>query len=148
MSKIVKDLYIKDKNIDTKYMYQRRSRKFRHRSNGRNYQSRSNGNMQGRLRSQLFSNDQPRNNFRTVHNPEKLLEKYKELAKEALSVGDKTLSENYLQHADHYMRLVDNKNKNQQLNKEQNKNEIVATKNVSEPNINSNLENNTKEKKE
>ena len=129
-------------------MYQRRSRKFRHRSNGRNYQSRSNGNMQGRLRSQLFSNDQPRNNFRTVHNPEKLLEKYKELAKEALSVGDKTLSENYLQHADHYMRLVDNKNKNQQLNKEQNKNEIVATKNVSEPNINSNLENNTKEKKE
>ena len=87
-------------------MYQRRSRKFRRRSNGRNYQSRGNGSMQGRLRSQLFSNDQPRNNFRTIQNPEKLFEKYSALAKEALSAGDKTLSENYLQHADHFSRII------------------------------------------
>ena len=34
------------------------------------------------------------------------------LAKEALSSGDKTLSENYFQHADHFIRVVDDKNKN------------------------------------
>ena len=34
------------------------------------------------------------------------------LAKEAMSSGDKTLSENYLQHADHFMRIIDEKNKN------------------------------------
>ena len=129
-------------------MYQRRSRKFRHRSNGRPYQSRGNGNMHGRIRSHLFSNDQSRNNFRAIHNPEKLLEKYNALAKEALSAGDKTLSENYLQHADHYMRLIDDKNKNHQLNKEQNKNETIETKKVSETNINPDLENSIKEKKE
>ena len=38
---------------------------------------------------------------------EKLFEKYNTLAKEALSSGDKTLSENYFQHADHFMRIID-----------------------------------------
>ena len=42
---------------------------------------------------------------------EKLLEKYSILAKEAMSSGDKTLSENYLQHADHFMRVIEDKNK-------------------------------------
>ena len=42
----------------------------------------------------------------------KLYEKYNNLAKEALSSGDKTLSENYLQHADHFMRVIEDKNKN------------------------------------
>ena len=44
---------------------------------------------------------------------EKLFEKYNSLAKEAMSSGDKTLSENYLQHADHFMRIIEDKNKNQ-----------------------------------
>ena len=37
-----------------------------------------------------------------AQSPEKLFEKYNALAKEALSSGDKILSENYLQHADHF----------------------------------------------
>ena len=41
---------------------------------------------------------------------EKLLEKYNGLAKEALSSGDKILSESYYQHADHFLRVVENKN--------------------------------------
>ena len=41
---------------------------------------------------------------------EKLLEKYNNLAKEALSSGDKILSENYYQHADHFLRLIENRN--------------------------------------
>jgi len=41
---------------------------------------------------------------------EKLLEKYNGLAKEALLSGDKILSESYYQHADHFLRIVENKN--------------------------------------
>ena len=39
------------------------------------------------------------------HNVSKLIDKYTTLAKEALSSGDKILSENYLQHADHFQRI-------------------------------------------
>ena len=41
---------------------------------------------------------------------EKLLEKYNGLAKEALTSGDKILSESYFQHADHFLRVVENQN--------------------------------------
>ena len=41
---------------------------------------------------------------------EKLLEKYNNLAKEALSNGDKILSESYYQHADHFLRVIGNRN--------------------------------------
>jgi hypothetical protein len=43
-------------------------------------------------------------------NAEKLLEKYNDLAKEALLTGDKVLSESYYQHADHFLRIIENKN--------------------------------------
>ena len=46
-----------------------------------------------------------------------MLEKYNTLAKEALSSGDKTLAENYLQHADHFMRIIEEKNKNRNQSK-------------------------------
>ena len=87
-------------------------KRFRPRSKNRGYQRHSNGNGQMRLRSDSFSNDYRKNNFRPTQSAEKLLEKYTNLAKEALSSGDKTLSENYFQHADHFMRVVDDKNKN------------------------------------
>ena len=94
-------------------MYQNRPRRFRPRSNGRSRQSRDNGDMKMRLRSDSFSNNQTRNRFGTSQSAEKLLEKYNTLAKEALSSGDKTLSENYFQHADHFLRIIENKNINQ-----------------------------------
>ena len=50
---------------------------------------------------------------RNNHNAPKLIEKYNNLAREALSNGDKILSENYFQHADHFKRIVDQKNLNQ-----------------------------------
>ena len=40
------------------------------------------------------------------HNASRLIEKYNNLAREALSVGDKILSENYFQHADHFTRIL------------------------------------------
>ena len=43
---------------------------------------------------------------RNNHNASKLIEKYNDLAREALSSGDKILSENYFQHADHFTRIV------------------------------------------
>ena len=43
---------------------------------------------------------------RNNHNASKLIEKYSNLAREALSTGDKILSENYFQHADHFTRIL------------------------------------------
>ena len=76
--------------------------------------------------SSSFSNNE---NFkrkapgRNNHNASKLIEKYNDLAREALSNGDKILSENYLQHADHFTRIL---NEREVLRKEKfidNKNE-------------------------
>ena len=112
-------------------MYQNRPRRFRHRSNGRKRPSHDNGDMQMRLRSNSFSNSQTRNHFKTPLSAEKLFEKYNSLAKEALSSGDKTLSENYFQHADHFMRIIDDKNINK--NKAQsNDKPAVSEKNLDE----------------
>ena len=46
---------------------------------------------------------------RNNHNASKLIEKYSNLAREALSSGDKILSENYFQHADHFTRILNEK---------------------------------------
>ena len=46
---------------------------------------------------------------RNNHNAPKLIDKYNDLAREALSNGDKILSENYLQHADHFTRVLNEK---------------------------------------
>ncbi len=43
---------------------------------------------------------------RNNHNASKLIEKYNDLAREASSHGDKILSENYMQHADHFTRIL------------------------------------------
>ena len=98
-------------------MFQRKQRRFRRHSNSRNHGSRDNGNLQTRLRPNPFSNGSTRNNFRTSLSAEKLLDKYSSLAKEAMSSGDKILSENYLQHAEHFMRIIDDKNRNRNQSK-------------------------------
>ena len=99
-------------------MFQRKSRRFRRRPNGRGHQHhRKNGHTQSVLRNNSFSNNRPRNNFRSTQNPEKLLEKYNALAKEAMSVGDKTSCENFLQHADHFTRIIKDRNKTNNVNK-------------------------------
>ena len=48
---------------------------------------------------------------RNNHNAPKLIEKYNNLAREALSNGDKILSENYFQHADHFTRILSDQEK-------------------------------------
>ena len=52
---------------------------------------------------------------RNNHNASKLIEKYSNLAREALSSGDKILSENYFQHADHFTRILSSQEINKKL---------------------------------
>ena len=49
---------------------------------------------------------------RNNHNAPKLIEKYNNLAREALANEDKILSENYFQHADHFIRILSEQDKN------------------------------------
>ena len=100
-------------------MHNRRSGMFRRRSNGRGFRRQNNDNEGRRLISGAFSNARDKNNFKPHQSVEKLLERYKLLAKEALSSGDRTLSENYLQHVDHFERIISHKNSNQNVNNSQ-----------------------------
>ena len=62
---------------------------------------------------------------RNNHNASKLIEKYNNLAREALSIGDKIMSENYFQHADHFSRVLNDQElyrKNKSLDNYTNKN--------------------------
>lgn len=56
-----------------------------------------------------------KNMGRNNHNAPKLIEKYSSLAREALSNGDKILSENYFQHADHFTRILSEQEKNRSI---------------------------------
>ena len=84
------------------------SRRNHYRRNDRNYKS--NGE-----RLKYGSNFSGGDNFqrkapgRNNHNAPKLIDKYNNLAREALSTGDKILSENYFQHADHFTRVLKEK---------------------------------------
>ena len=87
---------------------------------------------------------------RNNHNAPKLIEKYNDLAREALSNGDKILSENYLQHADHFTRILNEREsfkKERNLEEKSDENEKETNKasenvDVSEKNLkdNSNLD--------
>ena len=77
------------------------------RRNDRNFKS--NNNVDRVKFSSNFSNNenfQRKSPGRNNHNASKLIEKYNNLAREALSAGDKILSENYFQHADHFTRIL------------------------------------------
>ena len=98
-------------------MHYRKSRRFRYQSNDRGYKSRDKIGEQIGQRSNSFRNGRGRNNIKIHQSAEQLAEKYNALAKEALSSGDNISSENYFQHADHFMRIIDSKNSNQNQNK-------------------------------
>ena len=81
--------------------------------------------------SKIMSDFQNGSNFirknagRNNHNASNLVEKYTNLAREALLNGDKILSENYFQHAEHFIRVLSEKdalNSKNQISKEINKN--------------------------
>ena len=86
---------------------------FRNNNNPRrnNFRRNDRGFKSNTDRPKYVSNFSKNENFqrkspgRNNHNASKLIEKYNNLAREALSSGDKILSENYFQHADHFTRI-------------------------------------------
>ena len=96
-------------------------RRNRFRSNGdRNFKKR-NGN--GHKLNGDFNNNSDfrrKNPGRNNQNAAKLIDKYNDLAREALSNGDKILSENYLQHADHFARILNSQEESKIVNLEKN----------------------------
>tara|TARA_Y100000816_G_scaffold9954_1_gene6409 strand:+ start:96 stop:497 length:402 start_codon:yes stop_codon:yes gene_type:complete len=68
---------------------------------------------------------------RNNHNASKLIEKYSNLAREALSTGDKILSENYFQHADHFTRILNDQDAQRKINS-QNNDESKSQQNIAE----------------
>ena len=82
-------------------------RRNRYKSNGDRSFRKRNGN--GHKINGEFNNNldfKRKNPGRNNQNASKLIDKYNDLAKEAISNGDKILSENYLQHADHFARIL------------------------------------------
>ena len=83
-------------------------------------------------RSKFGSNFSSNENFkrkapgRNNHNAPKLIEKYNDLAREASSNGDKILSENYLQHADHFTRVLNERESIRRDRYSENKNDENA----------------------
>ena len=90
---------------------------------------------------------------RNNHNAPKLIEKYNDLAREASSNGDKILSENYLQHADHFTRVLNEresirKERSSENKSQDNSNFTEETKTPNEEISKSNLVNTTKNETE
>jgi len=85
------------------------------RSNTRRPLFRRNNEEGSKYKSNFSSSDsfQRKVPGRNNHNASKLIEKYNDLAREALANEDKILSENYFQHADHFMRILNEQEKNQ-----------------------------------
>ena len=96
------------------------NRRSNFRRNDRNFKS---NNDRGKFGTGFSNNENFQRKIpgRNNHNASKLIEKYNNLAREALSIGDKILSENYFQHADHFTRILkeqDIKKKNNLSNNE------------------------------
>ena len=108
------------------------NRRFRFRNNDRNFKRNGDGK-KFNLDFSSPSNFQRKTPGKNNYNAPKLIEKYNNLATEALSNGDKILSENYFQHADHFMRILgeqeNNKSSKVSDNKIQNEIPVLADNN-------------------
>ena len=85
---------------------------------------------------------------RNNHNAPKLIEKYNNLAREALSSGDKILSENYFQHADHFTRILNEQENLKKTKYSEVKSDIQSMQNKDESNIKKFSDDEIKETKE
>ena len=129
---------------------------FRNNSNRRNNFRRGDRNFKTNSdRSKYSSNFSNNDNFqrkvpgRNNHNAPKLIEKYNNLAREALSVGDKIMSENYFQHADHFTRILNEKENFKKLKNTESSslvNNNVGSKDESKIEENSDKKNESEEK--
>ena len=112
---------------------------FRNNNNRRNNFRRNDRNFKSNGdRPKYGSNFSNNENFqrkipgRNNHNASKLIEKYNNLAREALSGGDKILSENYFQHADHFTRIL---NEQESFKRSRFSAELTENKNSNEESV-------------
>jgi hypothetical protein len=105
-------------------------RRFRPRSN-RHHSRRPNAGIKSN--NGVYQLNSQKNNFsrnNTSKNPydlERIIGNYKNLAKEALSGGDKILHESYLQHSDHFSRILSEVNTLKTKNNIDDKSQVVET---------------------
>ena len=129
---------------------------FRNNNNNRRPSFRSSNNRRPSFRrndegSKFKSNFSNNDSFqrkvpgRNNHNASKLIEKYNDLAREALANEDKILSENYFQHADHFTRILNEQEKNRSIKilddsvKSSNDNTKITEANVKSSNDNTKI---------
>ena len=95
-------------------IFRNNNRRSRFRNNDRNFKRNGDTN---KFKSDLSTNInfQRKAPGRNNHNAPKLIEKYNDLAREALANGDKILSENYFQHADHFTRIIEEQEKRKSI---------------------------------
>ena len=126
-------------------MNNNRRRNFRSRIQKNNFRRRSgsvNSSNSKSLNNNGNMNFNRNGSMNNIHNVEKTMQKYQQLAKDAQSNGDPVLAQNYLQHADHYLRRYNELNERREnsieksvpeektLSKEENqKSEIQQTTN-------------------
>ena len=122
------------------------NRRGRFRTNDRNFK-RNGDNSKFKSDFSTNVNFQRKSPGRNNHNASKLIEKYNDLAREALANEDKILSENYFQHADHFIRILNEQEKNQKLRAINNFDKNV-NKVISDENKDNNLDKNKELKKE
>ena len=99
-------------------------RRFRPRSNRHYPRRRSNAGIKSN-NGVYQLNSQRNSTSKNPYNLEKIIEKYKNLAKEALSGGDKILHESYLQHLDHFSRILSEVNTLKTKNNIDDKSQVV-----------------------
>ena len=90
-------------------MNNNRRRNFRSRPQKNNFRRRSgslNNTNTGGVSNNGNLNFSRNGSMNNIHNVEKTMQKYQQLAKDAQSNGDPVLAQNYLQHADHYLRRL------------------------------------------
>ena len=89
-------------------MNNNRRRNFRSRPQKNNFRRRGGGSLNSSSSNSLSNNGNMNFNrngsMNNIHNVEKTMQKFQQLAKDAQSNGDPVLAQNYLQHADHYLR--------------------------------------------
>ena len=85
-------------------MNNNRRRNFRGRQQKSNFLRRRNGSSNASSFNNGNINFNRNGSMNNSHNVEKTMQKFQQLAKDAQSSGDPVLIENYLQHADHYLR--------------------------------------------
>ena len=92
----------------------RNNNRRRFRSNDRGFKRTGDGS---KYKSDFHTNGdfQRKSLSRNNHNASKLIEKYNNLAREALANEDKILSESYFQYADHFTRVLSEREKNQSI---------------------------------